>query len=65
MNTTTRNPRLSSLTAGRGRKFALGLLVAFALAAPAQAFAQCISTVTIYRVLGYEVWRTEEMTCAK
>jgi len=41
----------------------LSLLLGLALLAPAMAFADCISTITRYYLLGYEVWRTETMTC--
>jgi hypothetical protein len=43
----------------------LSLLLGLALLAPTLAFADCVSTVTRYLLLGYEVWRTETMICTK
>ena len=65
MTTNDQRARLSPLASGPVRKLALCMLTAFALMAPVQAFATCVSVVTRYYLLGYEVWRTEEMSCVK
>lgn len=65
MTTNDQHTRLSPLASGRARKLALCLLTALALMAPVQAFATCVSVVTRYYLLGYEVWRTESMSCVQ
>ena len=58
MSTLTRLPRALSL-----RRLALLLLLGMSLLAPVQAYAlTVIKTVTIYYVLGVEVWRTTTYT---
>jgi hypothetical protein len=49
---------------GTARRFLLSLVLALALLAPVRAFAVfCVTTVTHYYLLGYEVWSSTSQTC--